>query len=137
MSKQSVEAFAEGLRTGQRAFNEGDFESAFAGLAPNVEWHAGGWVLDASVLHGRDAVIAFHKGTQEAGDWQVEVQDVLDAGNGSIVVHQRGHHVGRTTRIEGTMDYFQVYETGADGLVVRVREYPTLDEAREAAGLDG
>lgn len=134
---ENLQAFAEGLRAGLRAFNAGDFQTAFAGLSPTVQWHSGAWVLEAGVLDGRDAVIAFYRGVKDAGDWQVEVQDLLDAGDGRIIVHQRGRHVGRTTKIEGTMDFFQVLEIGADGLIVRVHEYESRDAAFAAVGLAG
>jgi hypothetical protein len=118
----------------QRAFNVRDFDRAFTGLAPDVEWCAGPWVFDETVLRGRDAVIAFFAGLPDsAGDWKVEAVEVHDGGEGRFVVHQRGHFEGRTTKLSGTLDFFQLFELGADGLVSRVSEYATLDEALEAA----
>jgi ketosteroid isomerase-like protein len=136
MSQENVDAFGESVRTGQQAFNDGDFETAFARLAPDVEWHAGAWVIDAAILRGRSAVIAHFRGVGDSGDWQVEALDFLEAGEGLFVVHQRGHAVGRTTRIEGTMDFFQVWEIGRDGLIVRVREYESKSGALKAVGLE-
>jgi ketosteroid isomerase-like protein len=136
MSQENVDAAAETLRAGLRAFNDGDFEIAFAGLAPDVEWLSGAWVLDAQVLHGRAAVIDFFCRVRDAGDWHVEAQEFLVAREGCVMVHQRGRSVGRTTRIEGTMDFFQVWEFGADGLVDRVREYESRGEALKAVGLE-
>ena len=135
MSQENVDAFAESLRAAQRAFNAGDFETAFAGLAPDVEWNSGAWVLDAGALKGRDAVIDFFCRVRDAGDWQVEAQEFVVAGDGHVMVHQRGRSVGRTTRIEGTMDFFQVWEFGADGLVDRVCEYESREDALKAVGL--
>ena len=91
--------FAEALRAGQRAFNEGDYEMAFAAVAPDVEWHFGPWVIDGGVLHSREEVIRFYRTMQEAGAWHVEALDFLDAGDGRVIVHQRGSWAGRTTRI--------------------------------------
>jgi ketosteroid isomerase-like protein len=136
MSQENVDALAEGVRTGQQAFNDGDFEAAFAGLAPGVEWHVGAWIVDAAVLRGREAVVAYFRSALDAGDWKVEALDILDAGAGLFVIHQRGRSVGRTTRIQGTKDFFQVWETGRDGLIVRVREYESRGEALKAVGLE-
>ena len=103
-----IEAFARAHRAGQDQFNEGDFERAFAGLAPDVEWHL---LLS----------------------WAVEAQDFIDAGHGRVIVHQRGTGAGRTTNISDTRDFFQVWELREDGLVARIHEYETQDEALAAA----
>ncbi len=135
MAQVNIDAFAEGLRAAQRAFNTGDFETAFAGLAGDVEWNSGARVIDAGPLKGRDAVIDFFCRVRDAGDWQVEAQEFVVAEDGQVMVHQRGRSVGRTTRIEGTMDFFQVWEFGADGLVHRVSEYESRQDALKAMGL--
>ncbi len=138
MSREDESTIAERLRAAQRAFNDGDFERAFAHLAPDVEWHFGPWVLDGQVLRGRAEVIGFYSRLRDAaGDWQVEAKEILAAGEGRFVVHQRGRYEGRTTKIKGEVDSFQVWELGADGLVVRLREYETRAEALQAAGLAG
>lgn len=135
MSQAFVDGFAEAMRTAQRAFNAGDFENAFAGLAPDVEWEAGSWVLDGGVLTGREEVIRLFVRARDAGDWQVEAVEFIDAGAGCVIVHQRGRSVGRTTKLGGTMDFFQVWETGPDGRVIRVREFESREEAIRAAEL--
>jgi hypothetical protein len=43
--------------------------------------------------------------------------------------------VFRSTEIASTRDFFQAWEIGSDGLVVRVREYESRQQALEAAGL--
>ena len=135
MSQETVEALAEAFRAGQRAFNEGDFETAFAALAEDVEWHFGPWVPDGGVIRSREALIRYYEGLQDAGEWQAEPQEFIDAGEGRVVVHQRGRWVGRTTQIEGTRDSFLLWEMGADGFVFRVREYESRQEAFDAAAL--
>ena len=135
MSQENVEPFAKAVRAGQRAFNEGDFEAAFDGLAPDVEWHSGAWVLDAGLLKGRDAVISHFVKVRDAGDWQVDAVEFTHVGEACFIVHQRGRLEGRTTKIQGAMDFFQVWEIGADGLVARVREYESREDAFNAAGL--
>jgi SnoaL-like domain len=90
MSQEFVEAFAEAMRAAQRAFNEGDFETAFAGLSPDIEWHSGPWVLDGGLLRGREAVVRLFVSVQDAGDWEVDALEFIDGGEGRVVVHQRG-----------------------------------------------
>jgi hypothetical protein len=136
MSQENVDVFAEAMRAAQRQFDEGDFERAFAGLAFDVEWDTASYVIDGGLLRGRQAVIDYFVRNRDAGDWSVEAQDFTNAGEGRIVVHQRGRAAGRTTRIEGTIDFFQVWEFGADGLVVRVREYESRSEALKAVGME-
>jgi hypothetical protein len=44
--------------------------------------------------------------------------------------------VGRFTKIEGAMEFFQVFELGPEGLVVRVREFESREDALRAARLE-
>jgi len=138
MSESFVRSFREARRESLRAFNEGDFESAFADLAPDVEWHLLPWLLETGVLKGRDAVVRYFAGVREGIDWHVESREFIDAGNRRVVVHQHGRGAGRTTQIatrEATVDFFQIWEVGEDGLVVSVREFDDRAEALKAAGL--
>lgn len=133
MSQRFVDAFVGALREGNCAFNAGDLETAFAGLAPDVEWHTR--AFDAPVLRGREAVIRFYRELRESGDWVVEVRECINAGAGRVIVHQRGRWRGRTSKIEDARDSFQLWEVNADGRVTRVLEWDSRDEALEAVGL--
>lgn len=135
MSQPFIEAFAKDRREAQKAFGRGDFETAFVGLAPDVQWHLLPSLLETGVLDGREAVIRYFSALTEAGSWHVEALEFIDAGGGSVVVHQHGTGKGRATEITFTLDFFQIWEVGSDGLVVRVREYERREEALEAAGL--
>jgi ketosteroid isomerase-like protein len=130
-----VDAFAQAHRAGQAAFNEGKFDEAFAGIAPDVEWHILPVLPDSAVLHGRDDVIRYFRGVREAVDWRVEAQEFIDAGRGRVVVRQRGNATGRTTAVAGASEFFQVLEVDARGLVARVREYVEREAALEVVGL--
>jgi ketosteroid isomerase-like protein len=130
MSRGFVHAFVVALREGNRAFKGGDFETAFAALAPDVEWHTR--AFDAPVLHGRDSVIQFYRELRESGEWVVEVRDCVDAGSGRVIVHQTGHWCGRTSKIEHVRDSFQLWEVNADGLVARVLEWDSRKQALDA-----
>lgn len=131
-----VEAFARAHREAQEAFSRGDFETAFAGLASDVEWHLLPSLLETGTLHGRDAVISFFRGIRDGIDWDVRAQEFIDAGEGRVIVHQHGEAVGRTTRIEGERDFYQLWEIGSEGRVIRITEYEERDEVLAAAGLN-
>jgi ketosteroid isomerase-like protein len=136
MSQENAEPLRETMSAAQRAFNSGDFERAFAALAPDVEWHFGPWLFDAQVLRGRAEVIAFYSRLREAGAWQVEAVEIVDAGQGRFMTRQRGRFEGRTSKLTAEQESFLVWELGAGGLVERVREYETRAEALKAVGLE-
>ena len=127
--------FSEGMRTtfevGQRAFNAGDFETAFANLTDDFEWRMGAWIPDASDLHGRQSVIDFFRHLQDAGEWEVRLVDVEDLGDGVLMLEQEGTWTGRSSGLTGERRFFQVWDF-ADGRATRVREYETREEALAA-----
>ncbi len=135
MSWEDLDAFVKARRGAQKAFNEGDFEMAFAGLAPDVEWQLLPSLPESGVLRGRDAVVDYFSRVRDVAEWHVEGVEFIDAGEGGTVIHQHGTGTGRVTGIVLTRDFFQIWETDSDGLVVRVREYERREDALEAAGL--
>jgi ketosteroid isomerase-like protein len=66
-------------------------------------------------------------------DWQLELKDLIDAGDEVVaIVHQRGR--SRTTGLPVDMDFAQLW-TFRDGKQIRMRMYADPDEALRAAGL--
>jgi ketosteroid isomerase-like protein len=129
-----VEAFERTHRKSLEAFNRGNFDLAFSGLADDVEWHMLPILLETGVVRGREAVLRYFHGVRDAIDWKLEAQEFVEAGEGCVVVHQRGIATGRTTGISsGNFDFFQVWEVGSDGLIVRVREFEEQEDALDAA----
>jgi hypothetical protein len=105
MSKQLVEAFAKAHRHTQQAFNDGDFETAFAGLAPDVEWELMSSPPESGgPIKGKQAVIGE---LREMLNWHVGAQEFIDVGESRVLVHQRGAGTGLLTRIAGETDFFQ------------------------------
>ncbi len=135
MSRENVEAFVKARRGAQKAFNEGDFEMAFAGLAPDVEWQLLPSLPESGVLRGRDAVVDYFSRVRDAAEWRIAAVEFIDAGERRVLIHQHGSGTGRATGIVLTRDFFQIWEMRSDGLVIRVREYERREEALEAAGL--
>ncbi len=132
MSERLRDAFAAAVRRSQEAFSAGDYEAAFAEVDPDIEWHSGDWVLEREVIRGRAALVEFFRRGSDAGSWEVVAEQVSELRPGLFLVHQRGTSTGRTSRIVGEMDFFQLYELGPNG-VTRVREYRTREEAVAAA----
>ncbi len=66
-------------------------------------------------------------------DWEVEVEDYIDAGERVVViVNQRGR--SKATGVPVDMRFAQVWSL-RDGLAFRMQMYASVDEALEAAGL--
>ena len=143
-----VERFATAHRESQRAFNEGDFETAFAALAPDVNYRPLSWGFDASRLTGRDAVVRYFSDATRTTGLRIESQEFVTAGEGRVLVRLRRGIAKRASTIPearhraqvsvgaaATITFFQLWEIGNDGLVVRVDEYMRRKDAVEAAGL--
>ena len=134
MSRERADALAEGHRETLKAFSAGDFETAFAAIAPDVEWRLLPSLPDSGMLRGKDEVIRYFLGLKEFLIWSVESKEFTDAGNGRFFAHLEGTAVGRTTDLTFRLDFFHVQERGADGLIARVSEYERREEALEALG---
>lgn len=119
------------MREAQVAMNAGDFETAFAGLAPDVEWHFGDWLFDLEPIHGRDGVIDFYRRLRDAGNWEVDAQEVEQIGPSTLLVRQVGRATFAVTGIVTERESFFVYELGETG-ITRVREFATREEALAA-----
>ena len=49
-----------------------DFQTAFADLAPDVEWELLPSLPDTGVLKGRDAVMHYFSSVRDVGDWHTK-----------------------------------------------------------------
>lgn len=127
--------FSEAMRVafeeGQRAFNAGDFDRAFATLPDHIDWRMGRWIPDAGNMSSREEVIEFYRRLKDVGDWRLELIDVEDLGDGNVLLEQRGTWTGRSSGIGGDFRFFQLW-TIADGKAVRLQEFETRDEALAA-----
>ena len=118
MSKANVEV----VRGIFEAFLRGDEHTALDAFDPNVEYDAR-TRPDGRVFHGREGVreaVRVWVGTWE--DYQVEIQEYIDAGDDVILVmHESGRGKGSGLEID---QLFRSAWTVRDGKVVRVREHP-------------
>lgn len=133
MPDASIEPFRRLYEQAQAAFNRGDYEAALAGFAPDVVYRPLASLLETGTLHGRAEVVRFFQSYREAIDWTTQPQEYIPAGDGVVIVRLLGTAVGRTTRIENTLDFYEVLEFGPDG-IQRVADYGSREEALAAAG---
>jgi ketosteroid isomerase-like protein len=128
--------FRAAFLAGNEAFNRGDFAAAFAALSPDCEWHSVAYATER-VLVGPDQVCRFFE-DEIFGmfrGWRSEPVHFLQAGDGVFVVLLSGHGTGSSSGAPVHLDLAEVWELRG-GVPVRVREFPTWEEALSAAGLD-
>jgi ketosteroid isomerase-like protein len=133
-ARPGLEAFKQAYLVANEAFNRHDFNAAFLGFHPELEWHTVADVPGPKVLEGRDSVIeAFQRLLGEFPDWRVEPQEFIDADN-AILVRNLATGMGRTSGVPIRQPFTQVW-TFREGRPFLVREYLDQDEALAVAGL--
>jgi ketosteroid isomerase-like protein len=128
--------FRAAFLAGNEAFNRGDFAAAFAVLAPDCEWHSVAYATER-VLVGPEQVCRFFE-EEIYGlfrGWRSEPVHFLQAGEDVFVVLLSGHGTGSSSGASVHLDLAEVWELRA-GVPVRVREFPSWQQALDAAGLD-
>jgi ketosteroid isomerase-like protein len=102
---------------------------------PDLVWDVSrlGWP-DQQVYAGVEGAMRFNAEWAAAwDDWELEVEDCLDAGERVIaIVNQRGR--SKATGIPVDMRFAQVW-TLRDGVGIRMQMYASVEEALEAVGL--
>lgn len=139
MSEENVELLRTFYGPEFRAWDKATIERFYEELwDPDIDWRAiEGAPDDVGVMEGRDALRAYYADWQEMFDGiTVEAEEILDAGDDTVVVVSR---VAATARLSGIPTGLQlsIVYTLRDRRVARGREYATRDEALAAAGLDG
>jgi ketosteroid isomerase-like protein len=133
MSEEPVEIVRQALD----AFNRSDRASVEPLLHPDVEWRTVlGPVLGVETGSGRDAVLRF--GFEEIPDaiedFRVEVEELRDLGEGRVLLVARYLGRGKSSGIELEERISSIHRL-RDRMIVSVRDYPSSQEALEAAGL--
>ena len=103
---------------------------------PDLVWDVSklGWP-GQQIYSGPEGANQFNAEWADAwDDWELEVEDFLDAGGSVVVVivNQRGR--SKATGIPVDMRFAQLWWL-RDGLAFRMQMYASVDEALEAAGL--
>jgi ketosteroid isomerase-like protein len=129
-------ANVELVRLSFDAFRRGDFEQAFAVYDPAVEWHTADDEPDSQTYMGIPALRRFV--AQLAEPWSdrfsdaVAFDDFIDCGDW-VVAPWSGRLHGHGSGIE--VDVSETYAVlVCDGLIRRVDEYRTVEQALEAVG---
>ena len=128
------------LLRGYRAFVAGDLESLAGMLDPDVEWVAPG---EEAVLVSRDRLLEV-LAERVAEDYHVTVDRAFGLSD-RVVVSMRFSRVEADPSDERPLQSRRSYLLGRwagivymeDGRVVRVEEFPHLEAALEAAGVEG
>ena len=132
MSEENVER----VRSGYEAFARGDVDAVLELLAPDVDWHpAIAPILGVDTLRGRDAVRRFLSRDLFEGfdQFRVEALSFEDLGD-FVLVLVRYIGRGESSGIELDQRFATLYEI-RNGKAVTMRDYPTREEAVEAAEL--
>jgi ketosteroid isomerase-like protein len=130
MSRENVEI----VRSTWAAYARGDFEASLAAYAENTVWDDTRYRPDGAVHVGHAALVDVARtwrGTWERYD--IEAEDVLDAGSDKVAVVLREEGKGKGGGVELT-NRWGVVVTVRDGKIVHTMVYRT-PEALEAVGL--
>jgi ketosteroid isomerase-like protein len=94
-----------------------------------------GWP-DQQIYSGVEGAMQFNAEWADAwDDWELEVEDYLDAGERVVaIINQRGR--SKSTGIPVDMRFAQVW-TFRDGQAIKMQMYASVDEALAAVGLSG
>ncbi len=132
MSEANVEIIRSGY---EHWIATGEFRGD---LHPDFVWDMSsfrGWP-EQKIYPGIEGARQFNAEWGDAWDeWEVEVEDYIDAGERVVViVHQRGR--SKATGVPVDMRFGQVW-TLRDGQSIRMQMYASPEEAIEATGLRG
>ncbi len=137
MSLESVEVVVRGYR----AFIDGDFEAIAELLDDDIEWYPLGAGPTSLVDHA-DALGVVAERYRE--QYRVELERCVGVGD-QVVVGFRASRETRDaddprplqSRRKFSVERYSAVVTIRDGRVVRVQDFPHLQAAFEAAGIDG
>jgi ketosteroid isomerase-like protein len=130
MSHENVEV----VRRAYDAYERDGLDGLLRYLHPEIEWTTTGAFIEAATYRGHDEVRRYLGSMlDEFDDGRNEPQEVIDTGD-QVVVSARISGRGKRS---GAPVELTLASVGSlrDGMIVRIRNYPTKAEALEAAGL--
>ena len=132
-----MRAFREIFEEGNRAWNAGDVERAYAALPERLEYRLSPTWPEARVLRSRDEVVAFFEDFQATfPDARTASHEFIEGRPGTLIAGFRVIGSGRSSGAGAEMEIWQVW-TLEDGLTVTsVTEFNDRREALEAAGVN-
>ena len=119
------------------AFAAGDWEALAEVWHPDIEYETPDSGPDAGIYRGLVEITRmFDSWRKTFPDFRVELGEVIEVGDQVVVVErQAGRGVGGSAAETWLEQSFARLITFKDGRIWRAKEYRTLDEALEAAGL--
>ncbi len=132
MSEENVEIVARGYAQFSAT---GEFAEERA--HPDFVWDMStfsGWP-ERKIYEGTDGAREFlATWTEPWENWELELEELVDAGTDQVLAVLRQHGSSKTTGLEVDMHFAQLW-TMRDGKYIRMRMYADPAEARRAAGL--
>ena len=136
MSLESVEVVVRGYR----AFIDGDFEAIAELLHPDIEWYP----LDAGPLSFVDhAEVLGVVAERYREQYRVELERCVGVGDQVVVAFRASRETRDAddprplqSRRKFSVERYSAVVTIRDGRVVKVQDFPHLDAAFAAAGID-
>jgi ketosteroid isomerase-like protein len=133
MSQDNVEEIRRGFETFSAT---GELRSEH--YAPDFVWDMStfrGWP-EQQTYDGLEGARKFIADWQEVwDDWEVETEQLLEAGDDKVVVILRQWGRSRATGATSEMHFAQVW-TFKDGLQIRMQMYASPEEALDAVGIE-
>src|SRR5437764_14144593 len=128
MSQENVEL----ARRGNDALRRGDWEA----LADTMDAHVlmrtdPRW--PEQHVYGREAVIAFVRGTQESAGTDMRIEEIVDLGD-RLLVHRRWIMRGERSGVEGDVRYSEI-ATYRESKVILIELFLEREKALQAVGL--
>jgi ketosteroid isomerase-like protein len=132
MSQENVEV----VKVAYEAFVRGGLDRFMEHFTDDVDYRAvEGEIDDSGPIHGKDALRAYLQDWIDMFDeFRMELVELIDAGEDTVVALERYAGRARLSSVETDQLVGDVY-TIRDGKIASGREYATLAQAREAAGL--
>lgn len=130
-----VGIFREPFQAANRAWNEGDFRRAYAGLSDTFVYHLSPTWPRARALHGRDEVVAFFEDFREIFPDARSGPDLelVEAGERTLVVGFGVVGTGRSSGAGTAMEIWQVWDMDERLVPLRVTEFHDRSSALDAA----
>jgi len=133
MSQENVEV----VKVAYEAFARDGLDGFMEYFTDDVEYRVVPGAPDGSLspLHGQDAVRAWLQDWIDMFDgfWQ-QLVEVIDAGGDTVFTAERFGGRARLSGVEADSPNWTIF-TIRDGKIARGHEYPTREQALEAAGL--
>ena len=136
MSQENVEV----VRLAYEAFARGGLDRHMEHFSDDLDYRSLGGALDEpgaafGPVRGKDALRALLQDWIHTFDgFGMELLELIDAGGDTVVALERFGGRAKRSGVDTDQVIGDVF-TIRDGKIVRVREYPSLEAALEAAGL--